>query len=245
MQIFVIPTFYNIQPRTAVKQNLKLKSSTGAVFGLLHPKLWAKQRFSFKLKTHKSHTLLQWIPHTCCLHFKWQFFSSNFTDVLSNVFLLYAVDHQLTNLALWLCMYGLAGSQQLAILVPFHVCLVINYLTAQGGFLGESSFHFPLNRLFVEESGFSLDFCRSNCKGMWWQYYYLYKKDLTPHHRQSFDFTAQKQTDLAGAVHKVISSVTACEIEGDIALCSHKAKANCVTASCHRQAQLVDKKQLI
>lgn len=116
--------------------------------------------------------------HTCHLYFKCQFLSSNFTDVLSSIFLLYAVDHQLTNLALWIHVNYSAGFQLFAVFVPFHLRLVINNLTAQGSFLGQSSFHFPLDRLFVEERGFSLDFCTRSCKGVWRMYNYLYKRGL-------------------------------------------------------------------
>lgn len=87
----------------------------------------------------KSQILLLRIPHTCHLYFKCQFFSSDFTDVFSSIFLLYTVDHQLTNLALWIHVNCSAETQLFAIFVPFHLCLVINYLTAQGGFLRTDS----------------------------------------------------------------------------------------------------------
>lgn len=134
---------------------------------------------TYKLKIHENHqhkifcilhvfcipdTLQHMILPTCNLYPKREFLSSNFTDVLSSIFLLYAVDHQLTNFALWIHVNYSAGFQLFAIFVPFHLCLVISYLTAQGCFLRESSFHFPLDRLFVEESGFSLDLCTRSCK---------------------------------------------------------------------------------
>ena len=79
------------------------------------------------------------------MHLKRQLLIPSLTDVLPSILLLYAVDHQLPTLAPRLSMDCLGGSQQLAILEPFHICLDISYLTAQSGFLGESSFNLLLN----------------------------------------------------------------------------------------------------
>lgn len=160
--------------------------------------------YFFETQADKSHILIPLIPHTCDLHFKCQFFSSNFADVFSSVFLLYAVEYQLTVLATWLHVNCSAGCQQFAILVPFYLCLVINYLTAQGGFLWESGFHFPLDRLFVEESGF----CPDVCKEAWWQDDYSTNKDLTPQHRHCFGCNGQTQPNLTDEVHRAKCSKT-------------------------------------
>lgn len=82
---------------------------------------------------------------TCQLEFKDQRLSPNFAEVFAGIFLVHAVDHQLTAFSLGLSAHSLAGSQLFAVLVPLHLSLGIGHFAAQRGFLGERGFHLLLD----------------------------------------------------------------------------------------------------
>lgn len=64
------------------------------------------------------------------MNLKGQLLRPSLTDVFTSIFSLHALKNQLTTLALGLCVDCLGRSQQLTILVPFHLSLSINYFTA-------------------------------------------------------------------------------------------------------------------
>ena len=103
-----------------------------------------------------------------------QLLPCSFADVLSSILLLHTVYHQLATLGLRLHVKGLAGGQQLPILVPFHLRLHVRHLTAEGGLLGESGLHLPLDRLLVAEGLPGLVLWKRLNREVWAHYDCLY-----------------------------------------------------------------------
>lgn len=135
-----------------------------------------------------SNSLFLLIFHTFPLYFKCDF-SVPASQAYSPVsFFSTLLSTSWRNLSLCIHVNCSAGTQLFAIFVSFHVFLVINYLIVQNGSLRDSSFHFPLDKLFVEESRLTLDFSTSDHKIFFW-YNYHYKR--IPQHRKHFGFIWQ------------------------------------------------------
>ena len=103
-----------------------------------------------------------------------QLLPCSFTDVLSSILLLHLFNDQQASFAFGLKGDVLAGGQQLPILVPFHLRLHVRHLTAEGGLLGESGLHLPLDRLLVAEGLPGLVLWKRLNREVWAHYDCLY-----------------------------------------------------------------------
>lgn len=103
--------------------------------------------------------MLHFFSFTFHMYFEEQLVSSGFAHILSTILGLHAVDHKLPGFTFGLGAHCLAGADQFAILVPFHLSFGVIDLTAQTRPLGHNTPQLSLNRLLVGECCLDLGLC--------------------------------------------------------------------------------------